>query len=177
MKRAWLTLLLLGCAGAGPYGYARSYAPIAGEEAAARNAKPLDPEMLAEPARFADVPLTLFGVVEKRGSASTPNHAFLTLSLRRLEGRNLCANANDERSCRVTVSDAAFGEVPVVIELASEDADGEHAIGPGSLVRIVGVLGSDFDAVGGGALVHGTWYRHWPRGQWVTRAAATELRQ
>ena len=179
MKRALalLALAFVACGGAGPYGYARTYAPISGEEAATRNAKPFDAAMLAEPGRFADVPLSMFGVGEKRGLASTKGHVFLTLSLRRLDDRNLCENANDERSCRVTVSDAAFGEVPVVIELLPEDDEGEHAIGPGSLVRVIGILGSDFDAVGGGALVHGTWYRHWPRGQYVTRAQATQLRQ
>lgn len=170
-------LALVACGGAGPYGYARTYAPISGEEAATRNAKPFDPAMLTEHGRFTDVPLSLFGVVEKRGLASTKDHVYLTLSLRRLDDRNLCENANDEGSCRVTVGDTSFGEVPVVLELTPDDDHGEHAIGPGSLVRIVGVLGSDFDSVGGGAIVHGTWYRHWPRGQYVTRSQATQMRQ
>lgn len=179
MKRALAltAIVLAACGGPGPYGYARTYAPLGGEVAATNGAKPFDSAMLAEPGRFVDVPLSMFGVVEKRGLASTKGHVFLTLSLRRLDDRNLCENGNDERSCRVTVSDTAFGEVPVVIELAPEDEEGEHAVGPGSLVRVVGVLGSDFDAVGGGALVHGTWYRHWPRGQFVTRSQATKLRE
>jgi hypothetical protein len=101
----------------------------------------------------------------------------VTLSLRRLDARNVCEDANDERSCRVTVSDARFGDIPVVLELTPEDDAGDHAVGPGSLLRVVGVLGSDYDAVGGGAILHGTWYRHWPRGTYVTRAASKELRQ
>lgn len=178
MNLRWISLgLVLSCAGPGPYGYARTYVPNAGEEAAARGAKPLDESMLAESARFADVPLTMFGVVEKRGLASTKGHTFVTLSLRRLDERNVCASGNDERSCRVTVSDARFGDIPAVLELAPEDDAGDHAVGPGSLLRVVGVLGSDYDAVGGGAILHGTWYRHWPRGTYVTRAAAKELRQ
>lgn len=179
MNTRWLMpwLVLAACGGAGPYGYARTYTPIAGEEAAALNAKPLDASMLAESARFADVPLTMFGVVEKRGLASTKGHTYVTLSLRRQDERNLCGSLNDERSCRVTVSDTAFGDIPVVLELTPEDDEGEHAVGPGSLLRVVGVLGSDYDAVGGGAILHGTWYRHWPRGTYVTQAAAKVLRQ
>ncbi|CAN5438991.1 hypothetical protein BH09MYX1_BH09MYX1_29710 [soil metagenome] len=179
MKRwlGMLTLALVACSGPGPYGYARTYRPIAGEEAATRNAKAFDSAMLTEPGRFADVPLNIFGVVRQRGSASTKGHVYLTLSVRRLDDRNLCASANDERTCRLTVSDVSFGEVAVLIELSPEDDEGEHAVGPGSLLRIIGVLGSDFDSVGGGPIVHGTWYRHWPRGQFVTRAQATELRQ
>ena len=50
MKRslALLALVFVACGGAGPYGYARTYAPTGGEEAATRNAKPFDAAMLAE---------------------------------------------------------------------------------------------------------------------------------
>lgn len=173
-KTALLLLALVACAGPGPYGYARTYAPIDGERAATEGAVPLDPAMLGEPALAHGKPVDLFGVVERRGAAK--DGSVLVLSLRRLDDRNLCESAQSERTCRVTVSDASFGEVSTVVVLGSEDDAGEHAVGPGSLVRVVGDVGVAYDDTGG-PLVKARWYRHWPRGQYVTRAQATQLRQ
>ena len=172
-----LALGLAACAGPGPYGYARTYAPTSGEEAATKDAVPLDPAMLGEPALAHGKPVVFFGVVQRRGAASRPTDGVvLVVSLRRMEDRNLCESAQSERTCRVTVSDAAFGETSVVVQLAGDDDAGEHAVGPGSLVRVVGAVGGAFDETGA-PLVKATWYRHWPHGQYVTRAHADVLRQ
>ncbi len=180
MKRiaaALAALAFTACASAGPYGHARTYAPIDGEEAATRDAVPLDPAMLGEPALAHGKPVDLFGVVTRRGAASKPSDGtVLVVALRRLEDRNLCESAQSERTCRVTVSDASFGEASIVVQLTGDDDAGEHAVGPGSLVRVVGNVGGAFDETGA-PLVKATWCRHWPRGQYVTRAQANVLRQ
>jgi hypothetical protein len=174
---AGVAVLLAACAGPGPHGYARTYAPAAGEEDATRDAVPLDPAMLGEPALARGRPVALFGVVQRRGAASKPTDGVvLVVDLRRLEDRNLCESAQSERTCRVTVSDASFGTTSVVVQLATEDDAGEHAVGPGSLVRVVGAIGTAFDETGA-PLVKATWYRHWPHGQYVTRAEAAVMRQ
>jgi hypothetical protein len=118
----------------------------------------------------------LFGVVTARG-AGPGGGAYLTLGVRRLEPRNLCENANDDDSCRVTVSDRDFGVLHAVVALASEDDFGPNSVGAGSLVRLVGTFGEELDANDGTAVLRASFYRHWPRKFYVTRASAIHMRQ
>ena len=101
----------------------------------------------------------------------------LTLSVRRLEPRNLCDSNADEGTCRVTVSDADFGVVRVNVAFKGEDDIGEHSVGGGSLVRVVGNFGEDVDPADGSPIMRATYYRHWPRYFFVTKAAAAQMRQ
>src|SRR5437879_575911 len=103
-----LGLSLAGCHGAGPYGYAAQYTPSSEEMTSATGAREYDPVMYArEPDVWRKGKVVLFGVVT--GRAPGPGGAaYLTLSVRKLETRNLCSNANDEDTCRVTVSDRDF---------------------------------------------------------------------
>ena len=120
--------------------------------------------------------VSLFGVVTAR-AAGPSGSAYLTLSVRRLEPRNLCEYATDETSCRTTVSDRDFGIVHALVTLHPEDDVGEHSVGKGSLVRVVGPLAQDPDPSDGSPVVRPTFYRHWPRYYFVTRSAAATMRQ
>jgi hypothetical protein len=94
-----------------------------------------------------------------------------------LETRNLCSNANDDDTCRVTVSDRDFGVVHVLTKLRPDDDMGEHSVGVGSLVRAVGMFGEDVDPADGAPIMRASFYRHWPRYFYVTRASADLMRQ
>jgi hypothetical protein len=136
-----------------------------------------DPVMYArEPDQWRKSKVALFGVVT--GRAPGPGGAaYLTLSVRKLETRNLCQNKNDEDTCRVTVSDRDFGVVHVLAALRPEDDIGEHSVGGASLIRAVGMFGEDVDPSGPGPVMRATFYRHWPRYFYVTRQAADLMRQ
>lgn len=180
MKRgaAVLSLLLAtGCRSPGPYGYAAMYAPTSEEEAASKQARAYDPVMFGrEPEKWRGSDISLFGVVT--GRAPGPGGAaYLTLSVRKLETRNLCSNANDEDTCRVTVGDRDFGVVHVLAALRPDDDMGEKSVGNGSLVRAIGRFGADVDAVDGAPVMRASFYRHWPRYHFVTRASADLMRQ
>jgi hypothetical protein len=173
---ATLFLALTSCHSAGPYGHAPVYAPLSDEASLVKGAREYDPVMYArQPDEWRSGTVSLFGVVTNRGSGG--GGAYLTLSVRRIEPRNLCENMNDDDTCRVTVSDRDFGSVHAIVHFIGEDDVGEHSVGGGSLVRLVGKFGEDVDPNDGGPILHATWYRHWPRYFFVTKAAAREMRQ
>ena len=172
-----LALAVAGCHGAGPYGHAVNYVPLSDEEKALNGAKGYDPVMFQrKPEEWRGKPVSLFGVVTTR-SSGPGGGAYLTLSVRRLEPRNLCDSNADEETCRVTVSDTDFGVVHVNVALHGDDDVGEHSVGGGSLVRVVGTFGEHVDTNDGNPLMRVTYYRHWPRYFFVTRAAASQMRQ
>ncbi len=174
LRVAGLAALVAGCHGAGAYGHAPEYAPLDEESAAVAGARDYDPVMVGrQPDEWRKGHVALFGVVEKR-AAGPGGQALLTLSVRRLELRNLCDNANDSDSCRVTVSDKDFGVVHALVSLHGDDDVGPRSVGLRSLVRIVGTIGQETD---GGVVLHATWVRHWPAFFYVTRASAGALRQ
>lgn len=170
-------MVLAGCHGAGPYGYAPTYAATAAEEDALKGAREYDPVMYGrEPEEWRRASVSLFGVVT--GRAPGPGGAaYLTLSVRRLEPRNLCANGSDEDTCRVTVSDRDFGVVHTLIALRPEDDVGEKSAAAGSLVRVIGKFGEDVDPADGAPVMRGSFYRHWPRHYFVTKSSADTMRQ
>jgi hypothetical protein len=138
-------LALAACHSAGPYGHSPKYAPLSEETAALGSAREFDPVMFQrEPDAWRAQPTQLFGIVTNRGTGSSGG-SYLTLSVRRLEPRNLCDNQNDDDTCRVTVSDRDFGVVHALVQLHGEDDVGEHSVGGGSLVRLVGKFGEDVD--------------------------------
>jgi hypothetical protein len=168
---------IAGCRGAGPYSYAPKYVASSEEEAAASGAREFDPVMYQrEPETWRKSPTTLFGVVRSRAPGPGGN-AYLTVSIRRLEPRNLCTNANDEDTCRVTVTDREFGTMHMLVKLRPEDDVGEKSAGVGSLVRVVGQIGEDVDPNDGAPIIRGTFYRHWPRYYYVTSARSDLMKQ
>jgi hypothetical protein len=170
-------VLLAACHSAGPYGHAVNYVPLGDEERAAKGVRDYDPVMAQRrPEEWGKTPVSLFGVVTNRGSGPTGS-AYLTISVRRLENRNLCENANDEDTCLVTVSDADFGVVHAQVELKGEDDVGEHSVGGGSLVRVIGGFVENVDPNDGALVMKATYYRNWPRYAYATRSAASHMRQ
>jgi hypothetical protein len=171
-----LALASFGCS-AGPYGHAPAYAPRGDEKGAIAHAREYDPVMFVrQPDEWRKGDVVLFGVVTNRG-AGPGGASYLTLSVRRLEPRNLCENAHDDDTCRVTVSDRDFGVVHALVLLTGDDDMGEHSVAAGSLVRLVGRFGENADPNDGGAILRATWYRHWPRYFFVTSAARGQMRQ
>lgn len=169
--------VLTACGGGGQYGHAVNYVPLSDEEKATKVAKEYDPVMFQrQPEQWRGKPVALFGVVTARnpGSGGTAN---ITLSVRRLEPRNVCESHADEDTCRVTVSDADFGLVHALVVLHGDDDVGEHSVGGGSMVRLVGTFSEEVDSNDGGPIMHVTYYRHWPRYFYVTKAAAQQMRQ
>jgi hypothetical protein len=180
MRSALAPLALVavaGCHGAGPYGHSPKYAPLDDEAKAVEGARQYDPVMYQrEQEAWRKGTTWLFGIVTNRASGPSGG-AYLTLSVRTLEPRNLCDNANDEDTCRVTVSDKDFGVVHAIVPLRPEDDVGEHSVGGGSLLRVVGKLGQDVDPNDGAPILRATYYRHWPRHFFVTKASAEHMRQ
>jgi hypothetical protein len=176
-RLALFGLFVCACHSPGPFGFSPNYVPQSDEERALAGATEYDPVMAQrDPEGWRKKRVTLFGVVTTRG-AGPGGGAYLTLSVRRLEPRNLCENANDEDSCRVTVSDRDFGIVHAVARLSSDDDYGPHSLSSGSLVRVVGAFGEELDPSDGAPVLRASYYRHWPRNFYVTRASAVHMRQ
>jgi hypothetical protein len=169
-----LMLVGVGCSAAGPYGYARTYVPTDGEEAAVGEAREYDPVMSTRrPEDWKAEPVQLFAVVSSR-ERGPDGATLMNVSMRRVEARNLCGDESSQ-SCRVTVTAKAFATLRVLVKLAPEDDTGAHRVEPGSLLRLVGKL----ESVGGDdkPLLRASWYRHWPGDQYVTTAARAHMRQ
>jgi hypothetical protein len=165
-------LLPLSCHSAGPYGHSKIYSPTSDEVRATQGSQEYDP-LLAERAadKLKGRPAWLFGIVTNRRSG--PGGATnVALSLRTLQEKNQCGSA-DEDSCRVTVSDREMGRVHVLLSLGAEDDLGEKSVGLGSLLRVVGTSTEDIDPTDGTPTLRGTFYRHWPRGFYLTAKAAS----
>ncbi|HTB71867.1 MAG TPA: hypothetical protein VK762_01425 [Polyangiaceae bacterium] len=172
-----LGMLLAACHGAGPYGHSPKYVELDDETAAATGAREYDPVMVQrQPDEWRTGKTSLFGVVLSR-TAGPNGQALLKLGVRRLELRNLCDNADDDDSCRVTVSDRDFGVVWALVSLHGEDDVGPHAVGMRSLVRVIGTIGQDVSPADGSPVLRAAWYRHWPSMFYVTRASARDMRQ
>lgn len=170
-------LAMSACAGPGQYSYARVYTPTSDEDAALRGAVPFDPvEAQSQPGLWQKQRSWLVGIVKTRGQA-TEGYTHFELDLRRLEKRNRCDSLNDESSCRVTVSEKSFGSVSAVAKLSVDDDVGEHAVGPGSMLRLVGVYGPYLHEADTRPIFQASFYRHFPRGQFITTQAADVMRQ
>ena len=81
-----LAWFVVGCSGAGPYGYSRTYTPLDEEEKALGNSKEFDPVMAQRvPDEWKKARVNLFGVVKARKDAAGGG-AYLTLGMRTLGG-------------------------------------------------------------------------------------------
>lgn len=169
-----LAMLAQGCHSAGPYGFARTYQPLSAEQSAVEGAREFDPVMAERDKEdWKKGAVMLFGVVKARSSAKDGG-AYLTLSMRTLSDRNLCDDF-DEDTCRVTVSEHEHATLHAVVKLTSEDDVGEHSLGKGSLVRVVGKLTDEVDPDDGASVIRASYYRHWPRHFYVTTAMASGM--
>jgi len=171
-----LGLLALSCGSAGAYGHSQTYSSLGDEEDAAAGATDYDPVMAKRsPEKWKGKSVSAFGVVLQRGAGPGGANE-VKLSLRTLEKRNLC-ESSDEDTCRVTVSEHEHGVVHAMLHLKTEDDIGEHSMGPGSLVRVIGMLADAVDPSDGEPVVQAKYYRHWPRGFYVTTADRKYMRQ
>jgi hypothetical protein len=176
--RNWLpvyTLLFVSaCSSAGPYGYSRTYAPLSAEDDAAAGAREYDPVMAErDRAEWKKHNVSIFGLASKRAEGQN-GMAYLTLSVRTLEARNLC-EALDEQTCRVTVGEHEFAIVHATLKLSPGDDLGEKSVNRGSLVRVLGKLTDDVDPDDGAPVFKATYYRHWPRNFFVTTASRPDM--
>ena len=169
---ATFAAVLVGCGSAGPYGHAPRYAELGGEADAVAGARDYDPVMVQRrPEEWRTGKVVLFGVVESR-APGPGGRALLRLDVRTLQPRNLCGAPDDDDSCRVTVSGRDFGVVWALVALRGGDDVGPRAVGPRSLLRVVGTVGQDVSASDGAPIVHATWYRHWPALYYATEGGA-----
>jgi hypothetical protein len=167
-------LLLPACNSAGPYGYSRIYSPLDAEEDAAEGAKEYDPVMAErDKSEWKKSKVSVFGIVNKRAEGPGGT-AYVTLSVRTLESRNLCEEL-DEATCRVTVGEREFAIVHATIKLSPSDDIGEKSLNRGSLVRIVGKLTDEVDPEDGTPVFKADYYRHWPRNFFVTTASRPDM--
>jgi hypothetical protein len=179
MRKGWILVLALAasaCHSAGMYGHSRVYSPLDEEESATKSATEYDPVMAQRsPGDWKGKNVMLFGVVKARNPGPGGN-ADLTLSMRTLEPRNLCESESED-SCRVTVSDREHAVVHALVRLTGEDDIGKDSVGAGSLLRVVGKISDSVDANDGSPVLRATYYRHWPRGFFVTTSARDQMRR
>ena len=178
--RRWLFLAafaaLSACHSPGQYGFSRAYTPLDEEQEAVVKAKEFDPVMAQRsPDEWQGKPVSLFGIVKNR-TAGPGGRADLTLSVRRLEPRNLC-DSEDESSCRVTVSDREHAVVHALVKLSADDDIGKLSVGAGSLLRVVGPISDDVATGDGTPVIRADYYRHWPRNYFVTSADRSHMRR
>jgi len=171
---AFTLLVVSACSSAGPYGYSRTYVPLSPEDDAADGAHEYDPVMAErDRAEWKKHKVSVFGVVTKRAEGAN-GMAYLTLSVRTLEARNLC-EALDEQTCRVTVGEHEFAVVHALLKLSPTDDIGEKSVNRGSLVRVLGKLTDDVDPNDGTPVMKADYYRHWPRNFFVTTASRPDM--
>ena len=164
-----------GCS-SGVYGHSRIYSPLSDEEDALEGAVAYDPVMAArDPEGWKSKSVTLFGVVTARNTGQK-GKTDITLSVRSLEPRNLCETRSED-SCRVTVGDRAHATMHADLQLSTDDDIGKHSVGPGSLLRVIGRLNDEVHPGDGSAVLSASYYRHWPRGFYVTSAAREHMRR
>jgi hypothetical protein len=175
MRASLLALLLVvGCHSAGPYGYSRTYSPLDAEEDAAEGAREYDPVMAErDKAEWKKQKVSVFGIVQKR-TQGAGGAAYLTLSVRSQEPRNLCEEL-DEATCRVTVGEREFAVVHALLKLSPGDDIGEKSVSQGSLVRVIGKLTDEVDPDDGTPVLKADFYRHWPRSFFVTTASRPDM--
>lgn len=171
----WIALGIFGCGGAGRYGYARAYVPLSDEEGYTRRAREaIYDEVRRLPHRYENQLISWFGVVQNVDPAQDGS-ARVSLQIRTHQERHLCEEP-EENTCRVTVSDQNGGPFTALLRIAPEDREGENRLQAGSLVRVYGtVVQGEHDAQGG-PLLRVQYYRHWPRGQFVTTALRDQWR-
>jgi hypothetical protein len=178
-NRSVLLGALMSCSGvachsAGPYGHSRAYAPISAEQRAVAAGPEYDAFVFERsPDKLKGKVVWLFGVVTQR-RPGPGGAAHVALSLRTLQLRNLC-ESDDEDSCRVTVSEREMGRAHALLVLRGEDEIGELSVGLGSLVRVAGRVAEEVDSGDGTGVVRADFYRHWPRGSYVTTKSASVM--
>ncbi len=174
---AALASLALGCGGAGRYGYSREYVYLPDERAFGERADEtaVYDEVRRMPDRFGDRVVSWWGHVTDVEVASNGT-ARVTMQLRTHQPRHLCEDETDG-SCRVTINDRDGGSFTAVVQLSPEDQAGENRVQPLSVLRVYGTVLQTEHNREGGPVLRAQYYRHWPRGQYVTTASSGGMRR
>ena len=168
-----LLALLVACSGA--YGFARTYKPLAAEHRHFDEAQQLTyQDLVREPNAYKTIEVGWFGVVTDM-QTRPGGRTRLVLSLRAHQPRHLCSEESSS-SCRVTVSSALLGTFSADVALKPEELSGQERIWVGSLLKIYGMPTGEYSE-GTGPILDVKYYRHWPRGYYVTTAQRTEMRR
>lgn len=177
LRSIWAVSLFVcvGCAGAGQYGYARTYVPLSEERAWVERAEePVYDEVRRMPDQYRDRPISFFGVVTSITTEGSTSR--VSMQVRTHQERHLCEDES-ESTCRVTVNARDGGPFTAIMTLRPDDVGGENRVQANSLLRVFGtVVPGEYDAEGGPVL-RAAYYRHWPRGQYVTTNAAGAMRR
>lgn len=176
--RAFLALfsvLAAACGGAGQYGFSREYVPLDEEETHIETASAVTyEEVRRDPADYRDDVVAWFGVVTAV-DAQPNGSARVAMTYRAHQDRHLCGDERDS-SCRVTVSERPGGPFSALLEVRPEDREGQDRLWIGSLLKVYGTPTADFDDQGG-PILQTRYYRHWPRGTYVTTGASATMRR
>ena len=167
---------LSACASGGPYNYARKYHPLGAEKPhfkAAQQQVSLE-EVKRDPNGYRSTELGWFGVVTGMGDVSN-GKTRLALSLRAHQPRHLCSDES-EKSCRLTVSERDLGVFTVELPLQGAEKEGKDRVWFGSLLRVYGHPSGEYDDEGG-PMIDVTYYRHFPKGTYVTTASKGGMRR
>jgi len=169
--------MIAGCASAGRYGYAREYVYLSDERAYGDRADEtaVYDEVRRLPDRFNGRLISWWGIVTDVETSSN-GAARVTMQFRTHQARHLCEDETDA-SCRVTINDRDGGSFTAIVTLSPDDQVGENRVQPLSVLRVYGtVMQGDYNREGG-PILRAQYYRHWPRGQYVTSSAAGALRR
>jgi hypothetical protein len=162
-----LVMALGGCGG-GQYGFSRTYEPLITERPHLEKAQELPIEDVRKaPYDYKTVEVAWFGVVQSIHDLED-GRTELFLAARVHQARHLCKDEYQD-SCRITVSESSPGNFVARLKLKGEERTGKERIWVGSLLKIYGTPTGDYDQKGDPVL-DTAYYRHWPRGFYVTTA-------
>ena len=169
-------IIAAAACGGHQYGFARQYEPLSDEEELYENAETVSYEELRrDTTAYRERLIGWFGVVTEARTDPATGETRAAMELRVHRKRHLCAD-HLENSCRVTVSEKTIGPFTTVIRLRPEDTEGKNRVYRGSLLKVYGSPDGEFDDQGG-PIIRARYYRHWPRGTFVTTAAIGVMRR
>ncbi len=174
-----LTLALLSlaaCGGSGPYNFARDYSPLKAERDhyQATEQQVAFEDVQRDPDGFTKAEVGWFGIVMSYGDLADGRQRLL-LSLRTHQPRHLCSTES-EASCRVTVTDRSMGSFVIDLKLSDAEKIGKDRVWMGSLLKVYGSATGEFDDEGA-PILKVAYYRHFPRGTYVTTAQRDAMRR
>jgi hypothetical protein len=171
-----LSIVLASACASDPYGYAPQYVPVSDEEPFMEGAtEPSYEEVRRDPSSYQAGRIGWYGVVDSIDGPAASGRARVALSHHFHQERHLCADQFDS-SCRVTVSQRAGGPFTAWVDLRPEDRDGRNRVYAGSLLKVYGQVTTEYDDRGG-PVFRVEYYRHWPRGTYVTTGRSANMRR
>ncbi len=169
-------VVAVAACGGPQYGFARHYQPLSDEEELNETAEAASYEELRrDPTAYREKLIGWFGVVTEARTDPATGQTRAAMELRFHQQRHLCSD-QFESSCRVTVSEKTAGPFTAVLKLHPEDIEGKDRVYRGSLLKVYGSPDGEFDDQGG-PVIRAQYYRHWPRGAYVTTAATGVMRR